>query len=232
MSLPAFLLAFTEPGSNVTPDEFNDWYDNEHVPLRIAVPAFQSWTRWKAIDDKKPTWAATYDLASYDGFLQPPYSTLAETRSERESRILTGVETVERRTYEAYAGNSKFPSPISGKEAQVLEIVSIDIKPEMEEEFQRWYDEDHVPAISTRPGWVRSRRFVLKEWTRGGVEGVKDQTGVPRWLAVHEYTDLEWQKDPKARERVENEWTLRVRKEIMTRREIRFVALHRKWERE
>lgn len=130
-----------------------------------------------------------------------------------------------------YEGNDKFPAPVKDKEAKVLEIVSIDCKPGLEEEFQRWYDEDHVPAISTRPGWVRSRRFRLKEWSRGGVEGSKNKTPVPQWLAVHEYTGLEWQKDPESRKRVENEWTLRVRAEIMIRREIRFVALHRKWER-
>lgn len=229
MPLPAFLLAFSESGANVTEDEFNDWYDNEHVPLRNALPVFQSCARWKAIDNKKPTWMASYDLTSYEGFSDPQYTALFTTQSEREVRILKDVETMERRLYEAYEGNEKFPQP-KEEQAKVAEVVSIDIKPEAEEEFHKWYDEDHVPAISTRPGWVRSRRFVLKDWSRGGVEGSKDQTPVPKWLAVHEYTSLQWQGDEDARKRVETEWTLKVRAEIMTRREIRFVELYRKWE--
>ncbi len=231
MPLPAFLLAFSESGANVTEDEFNDWYDNEHVPLRNALPVFQTCARWKAIDDKKPTWMASYDLTSYEGFSDPQYTALFKTQSEREVRILKDVETMERRAYEAYEGNGKFPEP-KEEQAKVAEVVSIDIKPEAEEEFHKWYDEDHVPAISTRPGWVRSRRFVLRDWSRGGVEGSKDQTPVPKWLAVHEYTSLEWQGDEEARKRVETEWTLRVRAEIMTRRKIRFVELYRKWENE
>lgn len=237
MTLPGYLLVFGESGAGVTEEEFGDWYDNEHVPLRVAIPAFQSWARWKAVDDQKPTWAATYDLTTYRDTLQPPYTTLAETRSDREKRILRDLETLERRTYEAYEGNEKFPKSellAQGETAKFLMIVSADVKPEpeLEAEFNKWYDEDHVPIISRIPGWLRSRRFVLKDWTRGGVEGSKDQTPVPKWLAVHEYTDLEWRKDPASKSLFDNEWTRRVNAEIITKKEIRIVTFHKKWERE
>ncbi|KAI0094342.1 hypothetical protein BDY19DRAFT_912317 [Irpex rosettiformis] len=236
MTLPGYLLVFGEPGAGVTEDEFRDWYDNEHVPLRVAIPAFQSWARWKAVDDQKPTWAATYDLTTYHDTLQPPYTTLAETRSDREKQVLKNVDTLERRTYEAYEGNDKYPKSAllfdPGDHNKFLQIVSADVKPELEEEFNKWYDEDHIPKIATIPGWVRSRRFVLKDWTRGGVEGSKDQTPVPKWLAVHEYVDLEWQKDPESKKMFDNEWTRRINAEVITKKEMRIVSFYRDWKRE
>ena len=51
-----------EVGPNIPEDEFNDWYDNEHVPLRVPIPSFQSWSRWVAVDDKKPSYLAFYDV--------------------------------------------------------------------------------------------------------------------------------------------------------------------------
>ena len=87
MSPPGYLLVYGDPGTTLSEDEFHGWYDNEHVPLRVAIPAFTSWARWKAADGAKPGWAASYDLTSYDELDKPPYATLAETRSEREKRV-------------------------------------------------------------------------------------------------------------------------------------------------
>lgn len=78
---------------------------------------------------------------------------------------------------------------------------------------------------------MRSRRFVLKDWARGGVEGLKDQTPVMKWLAVHEYTNLDWLDNPKEDGKFVNEWTKKVTGEIMTRRELRVFSFHKNWER-
>ena len=39
----------------------------------------------------------------------------------------------------------------------------MDIPAEHVADFDRWYDEEHIPLLARVPGWVRSRRFVLKE---------------------------------------------------------------------
>jgi hypothetical protein len=44
-----------------------------------------------------------------------------------------------------------------------LHIVRVDIAPEHEEAFNRWYDEVHVPALLACPGWLSARRFVSLE---------------------------------------------------------------------
>ncbi|ONH24077.1 DUF4286 family protein [Pseudofrankia asymbiotica] len=53
--------------------------------------------------------------------------------------------------------------------------------PELEDEFNRWYDEDHLPDLLTTPGFVAARRFRLREGSRGPAAD-----GAPRYLAIYE----------------------------------------------
>ena len=49
--------------AGVNEDEFNDWYDTEHVPERERTPGFINCERWIGADDPKVS-IATYDLES------------------------------------------------------------------------------------------------------------------------------------------------------------------------
>ncbi len=58
------LLTMTEPPARLE-EEFNAWYDDEHMAERLAVPGFRSARRWVA--DAKPgegKYLATYELVS------------------------------------------------------------------------------------------------------------------------------------------------------------------------
>lgn len=41
-----------------------------------------------------------------------------------------------------------------------LHIVRVDIDPEHEDAFSRWYTETHFPDLLACPGWLSARRFV------------------------------------------------------------------------
>ena len=58
--------------SNVAADEFNDWYDTEHIPERERVPGFLRCERWLGADDARQS-VATYDLAALDVLQSPAY---------------------------------------------------------------------------------------------------------------------------------------------------------------
>jgi len=49
--------------SKVAEDEFNDWYDTEHIPERQRVPGFLTCQRWIGAENPKHS-VATYDLES------------------------------------------------------------------------------------------------------------------------------------------------------------------------
>jgi hypothetical protein len=56
------LLVTMEPPASLE-EEFNDWYDTEHLPQRRALPGFESGARYVCIAGW-PKWLALYDLAS------------------------------------------------------------------------------------------------------------------------------------------------------------------------
>jgi hypothetical protein len=56
------LLVTMEPAA-LTEDEFNDWYDTDHLPGRLAVPGFLSGVRFVTRPPTVPRYLALYDLA-------------------------------------------------------------------------------------------------------------------------------------------------------------------------
>ncbi|EED80752.1 predicted protein [Postia placenta Mad-698-R] len=229
MAPPAILFVFSEPGSNVTEEEFHDWYDNEHIPLLVDISAFRSWTRWAAVDGTKPAYGAAYDLESYDVMQQPSYKALVETRSEREKDILKRIQVVDWRIYELHGGPTTPPSALfdPAKPASYAAFVFITTKPEFEEEFNKWYDEEHIPLLAKVRGWIRSRRFRLKDWGHMGVEVTKEP---PKYFAVHEWATLDGTRSEEYRAALESPWTKRM-EETFLARDVRVMSLLKTWDR-
>jgi len=59
-----FLLVLMQPPPALE-EEFNDWYDTEHIPERQAVPGFETALRFVCLDGR-PRYLAMYDLTSLD----------------------------------------------------------------------------------------------------------------------------------------------------------------------
>ncbi|MCD6044131.1 MAG: hypothetical protein K0R40_3734 [Burkholderiales bacterium] len=58
------LLTLTEPPAAME-EEFNAWYDQEHLAERLAIPGFRSATRWVAdVPPGAGKYLATYELDS------------------------------------------------------------------------------------------------------------------------------------------------------------------------
>src|SRR4051794_26899755 len=73
MSARGLLLTLTEPPPGME-EEFNAWYDLEHLPERLSIPGFRSARRWVA--DRAPgdgKYLATYELDSL-AILSSPHS--------------------------------------------------------------------------------------------------------------------------------------------------------------
>ena len=81
-------MATMEPPATME-EEFQDWYDTEHVPERRNYPGFESAARWVCVDGW-PRWLATYDLASVEAVQTPEYlSSNGERASPWSKRILS-----------------------------------------------------------------------------------------------------------------------------------------------
>ncbi len=64
MTRLGLLLTLTEPPAAME-EEFNAWYDEEHLAERLAIPGFRSATRWVAdVPPGAGKYLATYELDS------------------------------------------------------------------------------------------------------------------------------------------------------------------------
>lgn len=98
--MSAFLLVFSEPGGRVSLEEFQDWYNNEHIPLRLNhLPQFLSGARYQSIESGDDTWLSIYQVTHPDLFSHPSYTTLRENRSPREADLVKRLALLDRRCY-------------------------------------------------------------------------------------------------------------------------------------
>ncbi|MGE3148001.1 MAG: DUF4286 family protein [Pseudorhodoplanes sp.] len=63
-------------------------------------------------------------------------------------------------------------------DAKALYIVGMDIASEMEEEFNRWLDQEHIPERLAVEGFLSAKRF-------------KNAGGSPRYFVVYELSGLD-----------------------------------------
>ena len=67
----ALLVAMMQPSPNEE-EEFNDWYDTEHMRDRAANPGFLTAMRFVCLEGW-PRYLALYDLASIRALSEPEY---------------------------------------------------------------------------------------------------------------------------------------------------------------
>lgn len=95
---------------------------------------------------------------------------------------------------------------MSRDESRALLVVMIDIDPDHEAEFNRWYAEEHLPDRDGLPGFISARRFVSYE-------------GGPKYLALY---DLESTAALETEEYLAlvsppSEWTLKMESKMTSR---------------
>jgi hypothetical protein len=178
------LLTMTEPAPR-DEDEFNAWYDTEHLPERLAIPGFVSARRWIAHDAApgQGKYIATYELTHPEVIESPAYcARLGDGYTPWTRRILARCSVLKRWECRQITPGDAGPVP----EAVALFVAIGDVREGYEEEFNRWYDEEHLPMLASVPGVLRARRF-------------KAKVGTPRYLALYDLADplaprrAEWQ---------------------------------------
>lgn len=100
------LLTLTGPPAGME-EEFNAWYDTEHIPERLAIPGFRSARRW--VHEK--TCLATYELDSLEVLSSPAYLSRYENPTPWSSRCLGKCATFKRWACEQVDPGDADPHP-------------------------------------------------------------------------------------------------------------------------
>ena len=174
-------------------DEFHDWYDSEHVPERERVPGFLLCRRWLGAADPRIS-VATYDLDNVAVLASPAYRAIAgDNLSPWSKRVTARVERLMRFEGEQILPGDQLPPAESGG----LLLNAMNIAPELEAEFNDWYDKEHIPALAAVPGVLCARRF------RG--------TGNRKYVALYHLDRPDVVESAEWKTARESDWTTRLK---------------------
>jgi len=174
-------------------DEFHDWYDTEHLPERQRVPGFLLCQRWIGAQDRTVS-VATYDLESVAILTTPAYLAIGgDNLSPWSKRITARVERLMR-----FEGDQILPGDVlPPANAGGLLLNAMNIAPDIEAEFNEWYDKEHIPALAAVPGVLAARRF----------RGVSDNR---KYVALYHLARPEVQESAEWKQARQSDWTSRL----------------------
>ena len=117
MANKGFLLVFMHPPPAFE-EEFNAWYDSEHIPERLAVPGILTGLRYMNVQGGTPRYMAMYDLAHESVMLSPEYLRVAHDRSSPWTRRVTARARVQR-----FAGEQIHPGDVVTGHAARIQVL-------------------------------------------------------------------------------------------------------------
>ncbi|KAK7947705.1 uncharacterized protein PG986_008591 [Apiospora aurea] len=211
MSTPGMLAVTMQPKPGLPPAQFHEWYNNEHGPTRLRIPAiFANGLRYRAADDQQPEFLAAYDVARMSHLETDAYTTLRANRSPREAETIGQVDVM--RHFWDLVSEKKSPlflpiEQLTDDEAAGLQLVVVELglkdHPDAETELLRWYNEEHAEMLSKVPGWLRTRLFKTSVLdTKGGARTI--------FYGVHDYTKENGLGGPEHKASMATPWRVRV----------------------
>jgi hypothetical protein len=121
-------------------EEFNAWYNTEHLPELLALPGFLDAARYVATRGG-PKYLAVYELAS--------------------------IETV--RSLTRIVARQIFPGMLENPDrgmAPALQIGRMSVPESAEAEWNEWYNTEYIPGYLTVPSVLYARRYQAAEGER------------------------------------------------------------------
>lgn len=196
MTKPMAVMAAGFNYSAVAEDEFNDWYDTEHLPQRLRVEGFINAERWIGADDPKIAFA-TYDLESFDVLQSAPHLAFTGANQSPWSKRVEG----KMKKLGRFVGDQILPGNlVAPQNAGGLLFFAMNVEPQAEDEFNDWYNTEHIPQLAAVPGCLCARRF------KG------DGSATQKYFAIYHLTGPEVSKSKAWKAAVATPWTAKILK--------------------
>jgi hypothetical protein len=156
-------------------DEFNRWYDEEHLAERLSIPGFLGGARYAAVKGG-PKHLAYYELESVavldsDAYRRVQADPTPWTRRSGPAAIGT---TYIRNVYTMIHPATLTPAIAASGMAPALQLGRMDVPPDVDAEFNAWYNTTYVPNYEKVPGVIRGRRY-------------RAVAGTPTYLTLYEF---------------------------------------------
>ena len=174
------MVQLTCSGEHLEP--FTLWY-NSHLPNLLRIPGYLWAQRFVNLDGTN-RFTALYGIrsaADLPSLLQFGGPELHPTAAAEFSvfRTLQGISEPVSNVYEQISGAS-LRDPLLVSDLP-LSIVSADVDPAHEDEWDRWYTDSHLAGVLSVPGYARGARF-----RRLDHPALADFNTGPKYLALYE----------------------------------------------
>ena len=161
--------------------EFNQWYENVHIPDVTNPGIFGNTTRYDnpgaAGDANSPRFFTIYETTHKEP--AKAWSLNRQSPKRLNSGGFDGIEIVSRPVFERIGLE---PAPANGNVTTGVLVVTSNCKdPGQEDEFNRWYDQVHIPDVLGTGHFYTASRF----------RNVNPDAGAAKFLAVYETADAD-----------------------------------------
>ena len=140
--------------------DFNRWYNEEHLAERLAVPGFLSAARYEAVKGG-PKHLAVYEVENAAVLESAAYKKVQANPTPWTKRCSPDVigTTFIRNIYTMIHPKALSPVVASAGMAPALQLGRMDVPPDVDAEFNEWYNGTYVPNYEKVPGVIRGRRY-------------------------------------------------------------------------
>jgi hypothetical protein len=169
---------------HVEPDqerEFNRWYDEEHLADLLEQPGVLNGRRFvraqTAFSAPSPlNYITIYQLADTGALETPSYRSMATAPSEWTKRVAMSLPMRRDVATQIYPASRTTSQPVGDAIMHVFTHADASIV----DDFHRWYEEEHIPALVSCDGVFGARRFACTAPEADGYE----------FIAIYQLADL------------------------------------------
>ena len=156
----ALFLVYTDLIDPKYDEEFNAWYNTEHLPELLAVPGILDAARYVATKGG-PKYLAAYELESVDVMQTPAFKNRPRTPwGQRVSPTAIGKNRTR------IVGQQIFPGGLEKPDrgmAPALQIGRMSVPDSADTEWNAWYNGEYIPGYRKVQGVIYARRFRVVE---------------------------------------------------------------------
>ncbi len=150
-------------------DEFNAWYNTEHLAQIGSVPGVLTARRYRAREGYPAWYMALYELRAPTVYDSDEFRSVREAPTPWTHRI-AGLYGADR---DVSVGRVLLCIGDPPASAPYVFVARMDVDDAVEADFNAWYSNEHVPLLAAVPGCLRVRRCVAHH-------------GAPKYTTVYE----------------------------------------------
>lgn len=196
------LYILVSPSHEASAEQVHAWF----TTTKTLIPGLLAATTYSALDEQKPEHLGVYELQDSSD------TNLAQILQDAESRKF---ESVELRVYILFSEKTSpkhAHADVAGDNGErVFRTLALQPGPELPvQDYNDWYEQEHIPLLSIVPGWLRSTRWVLKDATSSNHSSEQEKKKLSDFLAIHEWESMASFKTEEFKQATNTPWRDRI----------------------